>query len=228
VDSLEQILHYQFRDRRLLELALVHRSYLNESGGAGESNERLEFLGDAVLGFVVARVLYKRFPGATEGRLTELRAQLVRWETLGAVAEDLGLGRFLSMAKGEERSGGRMRPLNLARAYEAVVGAILLDGRFTSAQAFVLRTLKPSLDALTSETVVTDVKSRLQTWTHARRGLTPVYRTVETRGPEHARIYRIAVLLDDEVIAEGEGPKKRTAERAAAAAALQRLAGGAR
>src|SRR5579884_2834886 len=201
--ELEAALGYRFRDRDLLAVALVHRSYLNEVRGAIESNERLEFLGDAAIGFVVARELYRRFPRVHEGQLTELRAHLVRWETLGAVGAKLGIGAHLLLSRGEERSGGRARPLILARAYEAVAGAILEDGGYQAVERFVMRTLRTEMRTLEADTNVSDVKSRLQNWAQARFGDAPTYHTIEVSGPDHARTYRVQARLGEQVLGEG-------------------------
>ncbi len=226
LEQLEQRLGVRFRQRALLAQALVHRSHLNEARRPDEdSNERLEFLGDAVIGFVVARELYRRFPSAQEGQLTELRAHLVRWETLATVATRLDLGRHLVLGRGEEQTGGRNRPMNLARAFEAIVGAVIEDsedGSLNDAERLLLRELGPELATLSPNTDVADVKSRLQEWTQGRLGETPVYRTTGVEGPDHAREYRVQVLVGERVLGEGTGRTKRTAERAAAAEAMQR------
>ena len=222
--ALEGKLGIQFKNKALLAKAMVHRSHLNEAKRPDiESNERLEFLGDAVIGYVVARALYRRFPGVPEGQLTELRAHLVRWETLAAVAARLDLGNHLALGRGEERTGGRQRPMNLARAYEAVVGALLEDRGLRQTERFVLRTLKADLAELEATSNVADIKSRLQEWVQGRLGGTPIYQTVAVVGPDHAREYRVQVQIGDRVLGEGLGRNKRTAERAAAAEALTRL-----
>jgi len=224
LDALEAKLRTRFRNRALLAKAMVHRSHLNEAKRPDiESNERLEFLGDAVIGYVVARELYRRFPGVPEGQLTELRAQLVRWETLATVAGRLDFGKHLALGRGEERTGGRERPMNLARAYEAVVGALLEDRGLRDTERFVLRTLKADLAELEATSNVADIKSRLQEWVQGRVGGTPIYQTVSVVGPDHAREYRVQVQIGDRVLGEGLGRNKRTAERAAAAEALTRL-----
>jgi len=224
LDALEAKLGILFKNRALLAKAMVHRSHLNEAKRPDiESNERLEFLGDAVIGFVVARELYRRFPGVPEGQLTELRAHLVRWETLATVAGRLDLGKHLALGRGEERTGGRERPMNLARAYEAVVGALLEDRGLRDTERFVLRTLKADLAELEATSNVADIKSRLQEWVQGRVGGTPIYQTVAVVGPDHAREYRVQVQIGDRVLGEGLGRNKRTAERAAAAEALTRL-----
>ena len=224
-ESAEERLGVQFRRPQLLQQAFVHRSLLNETGRpAGDSNERLEFLGDAVLGFVVARHLYRRFPEASEGQLTALRAQLVKGETLAVVAQRLGLSDLLELGRGEERTGGRERPINLARAYEAVIGAVAEDGGLNAAEAFIRRTLAPELRTVAPGESNADPKSRLQVLCQARNGQTPAYRVASIEGPEHARVFHAEVLLGDQVLGDGLGSNKRTAERLAAEAALKALA----
>ena len=204
--ALERILAYRFDDAAILQRSLVHRSYLNEvKADSVRSNERLEFLGDAVI------------------QLTELRSHLVRWETLGQVAARLGLGEYLVLGRGEERAGARARPMTLARAYEAVVGAIHEDGGIARAHEFILRSLGHELDSLQATTDVADVKSRLQTRAQAELGTLPAYRTVHVSGPAHERIYRVEVSVNERVLGTGEGRNKRGAERAAAEQALQQL-----
>lgn len=226
LDVLQQSLGRRFDDVDLLAHALVHRSYLNEASlSAGDSNERMEFLGDAVIGFVIARELYRRFDTLAEGQLTQLRAMLVRWETLAAVANRLDLGAYLVLGKGEEHTGGRQRPMNLARALEAVVGAIAEDGTFRDAERFILRVMRPELDALKPNDNVRDIKSRLQEWAQARLAVTPGYQTVGVSGPDHARVYTVEVQVGDRVLGTGNGRNKLTAERAAATEALRQLHG---
>ncbi len=180
----------------------------------------MEFLGDAVLGFVVARDLYRRFPEASEGQLTTLRAQLVKGETLAAVARRLGLSDLLELGRGEEQTGGRERPLNLARAYEAVIGAVAEDGGVTAAEAFIRRTLAPELRSVAPGESTHDPKSRLQVLCQARSGQTPVYRVASIDGPDHARLFRVEVAVGERVLGSGTGSNKRTAERLAAEMAL--------
>lgn len=224
-ESAEERLGLHVRRPQLLQQAFVHRSLLNETGRPpGDSNERLEFLGDAVLGFVVARHLYRRFPEASEGELTALRAQLVKGETLAVVARRLGLSELLELGRGEERTGGRDRPINLARAYEAVIGAVAEDSGLNAAETFIRRTLAPELRSVAPGENNADPKSRLQVLCQARSGQTPVYRVSGIEGPEHARVFHAEVVLGDMVLGEGLGSNKRTAERLAAEAALQALA----
>jgi ribonuclease-3 len=225
LDELETLLGYHFGERAHLERALVHRSYLNESTLPPDaSNERLEFLGDAVLGLVVARDLFRRFPSAPEGQLSQLRAQVVSADALAPVGERLQLGRFMWMGRGEQATGGRRRPLNLARAVEAVMGAVFVDSSYHVTERWLLRLLRSELAAATPQAQTLDAKSRLQQRVQAERNVLPVYRTVEVSGPAHARRFRVEVLLGDDVVGRGEGGSKQAAEQQAASEALAILA----
>ena len=223
LNEAQRRLRVRFRDIGLLAEAFVHRSYLNETDAAAlRSNERLEFLGDAALGLAVAVELFRQYPDASEGPLTEMRAALVQKSTLATVARRFDLGRFLMLGRGEELDGGRTREINLARVYEAVVGAILLDRGQAAASRFVLRSLRPEFESLTAGYRL-DAKSRLQQLVQQRWHQPPVYRTVDEQGPDHARTFRVQVLAAGEVLAEGVGRTKRLAEQLAAADAIQRL-----
>jgi len=223
--SLQETLGVCFKDIALLQEALVHRSYLNESPGfSGPSNERLEFLGDAFLGFVVARKLHADFPELQEGGLTRLRAALVQTRTLARVAESLGLGDHLLMGKGEEETGGRHKPRNLASAFEAVVGAVLVDQGPAAAEEFVLRKLDPEWGtALITKKLEKDPKSKLQELLQANHHSPPVYRLLASTGPDHARLFTVEVLDEGIPLGQGTGVSKQGAEQAAAQAALERL-----
>lgn len=224
LDVFEQIIGVTFRDRALLEQALVHRSYLNENPDfALPSNERLEFLGDAVLGLVVAEKLYHEFPQLSEGKMTKLRAALVRQETLASLAASLSLGGYLRLGWGEEVSGGRSRQTNLARAFEAVIGAIFLDQGFGVAADSILRLFGDQLRRITEGRLTTDYKSRLQEVVQAEQRLTPVYRMVEASGPDHDKRFVVEVMVGDTVIGRGAGKSKRMAEEEAARSAIERL-----
>ena len=225
-ESLERSLPVSFADKRLLRLALIHSSYLNE--GAGEfshSNERLEFLGDAVLGVVVADELYRRYPEWTEGQLTQVRAGLVQGETLATAADRLGLGSHLYMGKGEEAGGGRVRPTNLAAALEALVGALFLDQGFQPARDLVLHVLSQELSALGPESAPRSPKSALQEIVQQRGLAAPSYRIVSATGADHARIFTAEVVVAGKVAGKGEGKRKSLAEQQAAAEALIALDG---
>jgi ribonuclease-3 len=224
VVALEQRLGLRFRDRTLLLTALVHRSALNERADLpGGSNERLEFLGDALLGAVVAERLYRQFPAANEGALTLARANLVCAPTLAAWARQLDLGAFLLVGRGEELGGVRERDSTLASAFEALVAAIYLDGAprgWARVHRFLDRFLTPVLATLSLDQPLLDVKSRLQQRAQAERGLVPVYRVVRAEGPQHHPLFTVAVYVGDRELARGSGRSKQAAERAAAEAAL--------
>ncbi|MCS7276607.1 MAG: ribonuclease III [Dehalococcoidia bacterium] len=222
--ELARVLGLGMKDPSLLQQALVHRSYLNEVRDRGlHDNERLEFLGDAVLNLAVAEHLYHLFPESTEGELSQMRAHVVRWDTLAAVAERIGLGRYLLLGKGEDLSGGRKRPSNLAGALEAVIGAVYLDGGLEAARQLVLRLLEPELERLATGQPVVDSKSELQRVVQARWHQIPRYRVVEAEGPDHAKTFTVEVVLGEQVLGRGQGRSKKQAELEAARQALQTL-----
>ena len=223
--NLQATLGVNFRDLSLLQQALVHRSYLNENPDLPlASNERLEFLGDAVLGFIVAEEIYHRFPDLSEGELTKLRSALVRGETLGRVALSLNLGEYLYLGRGEEESGGRRRTRNLGCTLEAVIGAVLIDQGLDAAKSFILRILGSELERAIEDKLVADYKSRLQQIIQSERKITPVYRTIEEIGPDHAKVFNVEVLAGDTILGQGYGRSKREAEMEAARLALDGLA----
>lgn len=223
--SLQDILGIAFSDLSILQQALVHRSYLNENPDFPlPSNERLEFLGDSVLGFVIAEKLYRDFPHLSEGGMTKLRVSLVRRETLAHLASSLGLGDHLFMGHGEEASGGRTKQSILAGAFEAVVGAISMDQGFIAARDFVLRLLDGEIGRAIEKRLTADYKSRLQEIVQARHHVSPVYRTIMEEGPDHAKEFTVEVIVGGSVIGRGHGKSKRVAEREAARDALVGLA----
>jgi ribonuclease-3 len=222
---LESLLGYRFRRQQLLQEALVHPSYVNENPAQVTDNQRLEFLGDAVLDLVFAEELFRRFPDAQEGQLTRWRAQIVCTEALAAVAMQLRLGEALVMGRGEEASGGRQKPSNLAAALEALVAALYLDSGLEAVRSTMLPLFEDRLAAVTAHRGPTDPRTQLQELTQGRLGITPVYRLVAERGPDHARTFVVQVLVDGEVWGEGEGHSKQAAAHAAARQALQRFGG---
>jgi len=225
--ALQTILDVNFKDESILQQALVHRSYLNENSLLHlVSNERLEFLGDAVLGFVVASELYSRFPDFSEGELTKLRSALVRGETLTRIALSLQLGDYLYLGHGEEESGGRSRSRNLSCTLEAVIGAVFLDQGLDVAGGFILKLLGSELDGVVEDKFAADYKSKLQQVIQSEHKITPVYRTIEEVGPDHAKVFTVEVLAGDSVLGRGCGRSKRAAETDAARHALQGLTGG--
>lgn len=212
-----------FRDVSLLSRALTHRSYLNENPGSVlEDNERLEFLGDAVIDFVVAGFLYHRFPEMDEGDLTALRAALVRAESLAGFARQIDLGRYLRLGLGEEENGGRERTPLLCATFEAVAGAIYLDHGLEQARAFIEPLIRPALEQIRAEELYKDAKSEFQVWAQARYNVTPHYRVSGSEGPDHARTFTVQVLVGPEVWGEGRGRSKQVAAQAAAAEAIRR------
>ena len=222
--ALQQALGVSFKDTSLLEQALVHGSYINENPGfALSSNERLEFLGDAVLDLIVAEKLYQDFPHFTEGEMTKLRAALVRRDTLARMARAIRLGGHLYLGKGEEASGGRDKPANLAAALEAVIAAIFLDRGSTTARDFILRLLDAELQKVVSRGTGVDYKSQLQELIQAREQQTPTYHVIEATGPDHGKIFTVEVRLGETVLGRGSGKSKKAAESEAARSALEKL-----
>jgi len=224
LSQLQTALGLKFKDPSLLQQALIHRSYLNEARPPGlESNERFEFLGDAVLGFVVSQKLCNDFPLLNEGDLTQLKTSLIRWETLARAAERLSLGDYLLLGRGENLTGGQRRPSNLARAFEAIVAAVLLDSGLAKARALILRCLKPELAQMTAGEIALDSKSRLQQLVQARWQATPSYRTVAAEGPDHAKVFTMEVLAGERTLGRGQGRSKKEAESKAAQQALKAI-----
>ena len=219
--ALQQTLGISFKDSSLPEQALVHSSYVNENPGiAPASNERLEFLGDAILGLVVAEKLYQDFPHSAEGEMTRLRAALVRGNSLARVARTIKLGDYLYLGKGEEASGGRRKPANLAGVLEAMIAAIFLDQGLTIASDFILRLFDEELQKVASQGGGVDYKSQLQELIQAREQLTPAYHVIEAKGPDHDRRFTVEVRAGDTVLGRGSGKSKKEAETEAARSAL--------
>ena len=213
-----------FRRGALLEHAFVHTSYLNENPDFYlPDNERLEFLGDAILNFMVAERLYKEFPKLPEGDLTEIRASLVCRDTLAEVAFSLKLGDWLLLGQGEEASGGRTKQSNLANAMEALIGAIYLDQGLAATRRFVLKQLKPELRKIKAGKMTPNYKAIVQELIQGQKKPTPVYRLVETAGPDHNKEFTAEILVEGEALGRGTGKSKKAAESQAARAAWERL-----
>ena len=222
--ALQQALGVSFNDASLLEQALVHSSYINENpGSALASNERLEFLGDAVLGLIVAEKLYQDFPRFAEGEMTKLRAALVRRDTLARIAGAVGLGDHLYMGKGEEAGGGRHKPANLAAALEAVIAAVFLDRGPATARDFILGLLGMELEKVASRGAGVDHKSELQELVQGSEQQTPTYHVIEATGPDHDKMFAVEVRLGEAVLGRGSGKSKKAAESEAARSALEKL-----
>ena len=216
---LEEILGVTFKDKTGLVAALVHSSFVNENPGY-ESNERLEFLGDAVLGLVIGERLYEGLSRADEGELTRKRASIVSRESLGRIAKNIGLGDYLLLGKGEEASGGANKTANLAGVMEAVIAAIYLDGGIEAARSAIVRLFDKELLKSTCDQSEVDYKSRLQEYTQSEGKGIPVYRVAGASGPDHARVFTVEVLVDGEVRGTGSGQSKKAAESEAARRAM--------
>jgi ribonuclease III len=225
-DALQQAIGYRFRDRGLLEHAMTHTSRANEdvSGGVHD-NESMEFLGDAVVGFVIADVLFREFPDFDEGEKSKTKAALVSTATLARQAERLNLGEHLLLGRGEEKTGGRRKQALLADGYEALIAAIYLDGGIEHVRAFIVREFAPLLAEVQQHGIAgsQDYKSALQELLQARDQPLPEYRLVGTMGPDHRKLFQVEVVVNGEALAESTGPSKKEAEQDAARAALDKL-----
>jgi len=222
--TLQQSLGISFNDLSLLQQALVHSSYISENPGfVPASNERLEFLGDAVLGLIIVEKLYQDFPQFTEGEMTRLRDALVCQDTLARVARTIKLGNYLYLGKGEKAGGGQQKPTNLARALEAVIAAISLDQDPVITREVILKLFDKELQRVASRGIEVDYKTRLQELIQARVQQIPAYRVVATTGPEHKKKFTVEVRIGDTVLGKGTGKSKKMAETEAARSALQRL-----
>jgi ribonuclease-3 len=225
VSELEQRLGYTFRQRELLERALTHKSFSNENRESrSPNNERLEFLGDAVLGFVVGELIYRSFPTLQEGALSKIKAHLVSSTMLGAKSRQLEIGRFLRMGAGEARSGGAEKISLLADAFEAVAAAIYLDGGLSATEAFVRRVFGPEVDGINiGDLSFHDYKTTLQETAQGLGLPLPEYRVVEESGPDHEKAFIVELLWDGVAFSQGSGASKREAQRKAAKEALRKL-----
>ncbi|HST52353.1 MAG TPA: ribonuclease III [Pyrinomonadaceae bacterium] len=228
--SLEQKLGHAFRDPRLLERALTHRSWAHENVGAGEEekarslhNEAFEFVGDSVLGLIVADALFRSHPEVTEGELSRMKHRLVSTQTLARVARGLQLGDYLRVGRGEEKTGGRRKRALLADSFEAVLAAVYLDGGYEEAEAFVRRALGRELEEASPESAAAaDFKTMLQERLQAEQHVMPQYEVVETLGPPHARVFRVEAVWGVERV-RGEGMTIKAAETDAARRALEQM-----
>ncbi|RMG92956.1 MAG: ribonuclease III [Candidatus Dadabacteria bacterium] len=221
--DLEEALGYLFETPDLLDQALTHKSYANERGSGIRDNERLEFLGDAVLDLVVSHLLYDLRPPLTEGKMSKVRAFLVSEPSLAEVARSFGLGRYLLLGKGEEQTGGREKPSILSGAFEALVAAIYLDGGFDLAREFVDAVFRPLLEAEGPGGLDRDFKTRLQEHCQGRYGTAPTYRLVGEWGPDHDKTFEVEIRLGNRVLGRGRGRSKKEAEQRAAQGALDVL-----
>jgi len=219
--ELSRRLNLPFSNLSFLTRALTHRSYVNENPNSTEDNERLEFLGDAVLDFIVGAWVYNRFPEMPEGDLTKLRSALVRNDQLAAFARQLNLGNALRLGHGEFITGGSQRDALLGSTFEAVIGAIYLDSGLGAVDAFVNPLLEAARESVLTK--IHDPKSQLQEWAQAQRLGAPHYHTIAMTGPDHARIFEVEVHINDRVVGKGLGSSKHAAQHVAATDALKEL-----
>jgi ribonuclease-3 len=227
-EPLEQSIGYRFRDRGMLEHALTHRSRVHEDASGGViDNESLEFLGDSILGFVIADLLFREFPQHNEGQKSKLKASIVSAASLGRLAEKLGIGDYLILGRGEEKTGGRRKLALVADCYEALIAAIYLDGGIEPARAFIQRQFEGLIDEArrtgAQATFTEDYKSALQEWLQSHERGLPVYRLAAELGPAHRRRFEVEVLVNGQPLARADGKSKKEAAQAAAKAALAML-----
>ncbi len=213
----------EFKDNFLLTRALTHRSYLNENRSVLEDNERLEFLGDSILGYVVAEWLYNQFPEKNEGVLTKLRSALVHTQQLADFARKINLGSVMLLGRGEDQAGGRERNAILCDAFEALIAAMYLDTDIQTVKNFIVPLLETESSEILKSHAEEDVKSRLQEWAQAQGFPSPVYLLTGEFGPDHEKVFSVKVLINDKEIAEGLGGSKQLAEKSAAAAAIRKI-----
>lgn len=220
--SFEKLTGIVFADKKLLEQAFIHRSYINESNGSNLShNERLEFLGDAVLELIVTDYLYNKYPDRDEGDLTAYRSALVNAVIIGEVATELGMNEYLLLSKGEAKDIGKARSYILANTYEAYVGAVYLDQGYAVAQKFIAKTLFGKIDVIVAKKLWRDAKSLIQEKAQEYLNVTPSYKVINEAGPDHDKHFTIGVFFADEQIALGKGKSKQEAEQDAARKALE-------
>ena len=226
LSEFESQLGVKFNDKNLLTQSLIHRSYLNENPKVGlDHNERLEFLGDAVLELAVTDYLYKNYPNP-EGDLTAWRAALVNAKTLAKIAEELNFNQYILLSRGEAKDTGKARQVILANAFEALLGALYLDGGYEESAVFIGKYILPILPAIIKEQSYKDAKSLFQEIAQDKRGVTPKYSVLKEWGPDHAKTFRMGVFLGDELAGEGEGVSKQDAEQEAAKDGLMKLGWG--
>lgn len=221
IEELQKKLGIKFNDPALLERALTHRSFLNENRSVDKSNERLEFLGDAVLELIVSDYLYREYPDRPEGDLTSFRSALVRTESLAIASRELDYGKYLSLAKGEEESGGRDKDYILANTFEAVLGAIYIDQGYTECKNLVTKVLISKIANIVENRLDIDSKTRIQEVAQAKYGRTPTYVVLKEHGPDHNKKFVVGVKIGNKIIGKGRGSSKQRAEEASAKKGLK-------
>jgi ribonuclease-3 len=220
-EELAKKLNIKFNNIELLERALTHRSYLNENRSVDKSNERLEFLGDAVLELIVSDYLYRKYPDRPEGELTSFRSAIVRTESLAQASKEMGYGKYLRLAKGEEESGGREKDYILANTFESVLGAIYIDQGYKPCEELVSKILISKIDNIVKNRLDIDSKTKIQELAQAKYGHTPTYEVLKEHGPDHNKKFIIGVKVGNKIIGKGRGASKQKAEEAAAQKGLK-------
>ena len=210
----------KFKNKKILQQAFIHRSYLNETKEKLSSNERLEFLGDSIISFVVSKFLYNKYENFDEGSLTKLRSLLVNTKALAQIAKELNFGKLLKLSKGEEESKGRENTSLLADCFEAFIGALFLDQGGGEVAKFLTHVLLPKAEFYYSKKVLKDAKSLLQEIIQAKKQTSPVYKVIKEEGPAHKKFFTVGVFVGDTLLGKGEGKSKQEAEKDAAQRAL--------
>ncbi|MBN1532508.1 MAG: ribonuclease III [Spirochaetes bacterium] len=223
LDAFQKIIKIKFKNRTILNRALTHRSFVNESGQELADNERLEYLGDSVLALIVNEYLFRQFEHYQEGSLAKIKSAVVSESTLSRVAQRVNLGNFILMGRGEEQSGGRERPSILANTLEAVIGSIYLDSGLKQCRVFVLKLLKQEIETIDSQSYLRDPKTTLQEYVQKIYKERPVYQVVEERGPDHKKEFVVRLMIQGAAVTIGVGSSKRKAEMEAAASALKQI-----
>lgn len=224
LSTLEKKIKIRFKDIQLLDCSLVHKSYVNEHKAEKRThNERLEFLGDAILEMVTTEFLYATFPEKSEGQLTSFRSALVKGKHLAQVAQSLNIGQYLLLSRGEEKSGGRNKNYILANALEALIGAIYLDRGFAVAHRFIYNFILTNLGDILKKGLHVDAKSKLQEFSQDKWGVTPLYKVLSEEGPDHNKMFMMGVYIGEKFFGEGKGSSKQKAEEDAAFNALKNL-----
>jgi ribonuclease III len=224
IEKFENTVGLKFNNKELLKRSLTHRSYLNENKGEDlKNNERLEFLGDAVLELIISEHLFEAYPDRPEGELTSFRAAVVKTENLAKVSKELGLGEFLLMSKGEEMTGGREKEYLLANTFEAVLGALYLDQGYEESKSFVTKHLISQLETIVKYRLDIDAKTKLQERAQSLFKTTPVYKVIHEKGPDHDKVFTVAVSIKRKIYGEGTGATKQKAEDSAASEALKKI-----
>ena len=226
IERLQKTLRVKFRNKNLLQRAMTHRSYINESGSGAKDNERLEYLGDSVLGLIVNEYLFRHFEDFREGKLAKIKSAVVSEVSLAKLARTLGISQYILMGKGEEHSGGRERSSILANTLEAIIGAIFLDSGLKACRTFIVSLIRDDIENINNLTYLRDPKTSLQEYVQKKYKERPVYEVIEERGPDHKKEFTVRLVIHGREIITGAGPSKRAAEMNAARESLKKIEDG--